>query len=131
MVGALWDPAIAHTGVVLLLVPADPLRPRRAHELPGWHPALAQVTPAAAWTAGDGQQEFRAACERLGLGSAVLRDYVKSMKRYWHLAACIPDAADRAAAWKVATRFRHMEEAARELGYRSPRATWCAVAAAS
>ena len=32
MVGALSELAIAHTGVVLLLVPADPLRPRRADE---------------------------------------------------------------------------------------------------
>ena len=30
MIGALSESAIARTGVVLLLVPADPLRPRRA-----------------------------------------------------------------------------------------------------
>ena len=59
----------------------------RAHELPGWHHALAPVTPATAWTAGDGEQEFRAACARLGPGPAVLRDYVKSMKHYWYEAA--------------------------------------------
>ena len=35
---------------------------RQAHELPGWHLALGPVTPAAAWTAGDGEQEFRSAC---------------------------------------------------------------------
>jgi hypothetical protein len=80
----------------------------RAHELPGWYPALAPVTPAAVWTAGDGEEEFRAACERLGPGPAVLRDYVKSMKHYWHEAAYIPDAAGRAAAWKVAARFREL-----------------------
>jgi ATP-grasp domain, R2K clade family 3 len=40
----------------------------------------------------------------------VLRDYVKSMKHYWHQAACIPDAADRAAAWQVAARFRELRE---------------------
>jgi hypothetical protein len=32
VIGALWEPAIAHTGVVLLLVTADPLHPRRADE---------------------------------------------------------------------------------------------------
>jgi hypothetical protein len=32
VVGALPELAIAHTGMVLLLVPADPLRPRRADE---------------------------------------------------------------------------------------------------
>jgi len=46
---------------------------------------------------------------RLGPGSAVLRDYVKSMKHHWHQAAYIPDAVDRAAAWKVAARFREDE----------------------
>jgi hypothetical protein len=83
---------------------------RRAHELPGWYQALAPVTPAAAWTAGDGEQEFRTACERLGPGPAVLRDYVKSMKHYWHEAAYISDVADHAATWKVASRFRELRE---------------------
>jgi hypothetical protein len=192
VIGALSELAVAHTGVVLLLVPADPLRPRRpdehfapeaaaardsghdvalidhdvlaepdgadravarvpddggaavyrgwmltssqyaglasalaargtdlrtsaaqyrqAHELPGWYPALAPLTPAAAWTAGDGEDDFHAACARLGPGPAVLRDYVKSMKHYWHEAAYIPDAADHAAAWQVAARFRELRE---------------------
>jgi hypothetical protein len=85
-------------------------RYRRAHELPGWYPALAPVTPAAAWTAGDSEREFRPACARLGPGPAVLRDYVKSMKHYWHEAAYIPDAADHATAWKIAARFRELRE---------------------
>jgi hypothetical protein len=83
---------------------------RRAHELPGWYSALAPVTPATVWTAGDDEQEFHAACERLGPGLAVMRDYVKSMKHYWNQAAYIPDVADRAAAWKVAARFRQLRE---------------------
>jgi hypothetical protein len=73
---------------------------QQAHELPGWHPALAAVAPQAAWTDGDGQAGFRTACERLGPGPAVLRDYVKSMKHHWHEAAYIPDLADAAAAWE-------------------------------
>jgi hypothetical protein len=40
----------------------------------------------------------------------VLRDYVKSMKHYWHEAAYIPDTAVHAAAWKVAARFRELRE---------------------
>jgi ATP-grasp domain, R2K clade family 3 len=40
----------------------------------------------------------------------VLRDYVKSMKHYWHEAAYIPDTADHAAAWKIAARFRELRE---------------------
>jgi ATP-grasp domain, R2K clade family 3 len=99
--------ALAARGAVLRTSSAQY---RRAHELPGWYRALALVTPAAAWTAGDGEQEFHAACARLGPGPAVLRDYVKSMKHYWHQAAYIPDTADRAAAWEVAARFRELRE---------------------
>jgi hypothetical protein len=40
----------------------------------------------------------------------VLRDYVKSMKHYWRQTAYIPDTADHAVAWKVATRFRELRE---------------------
>lgn len=99
--------AVGARGVTLRTSPAQY---RRAHELPGWYAALRPVSPAAVWTAGDGAQEFRSACERLGPGPAVLRDYVKSMKHYWHEAAYIPDAADHAAAWKVASRFRGLRE---------------------
>jgi hypothetical protein len=83
---------------------------QRAHELPGWHAALSIVTPEAEWTMGDGERDFKLACERLGQGPAVLRDYVKSMKRRWHEAAYIPDVADHTAAWKVASRFRELRE---------------------
>jgi hypothetical protein len=83
---------------------------RRAHELPGWHHALAAVTPQAAWTDGDDEAGFGLACKSLAAGPAVLRDYVKSMKHRWHEAAYIPDVADHAAAWKVASRFRELRD---------------------
>jgi ATP-grasp domain, R2K clade family 3 len=83
---------------------------QRAHELPGWHAALSPVTPQAEWTHGDSEQDFHLACERLGQGPAVLRDYVKSMKHHWHEAAYIPDVADHTPAWKVASRFRELRE---------------------
>jgi len=83
---------------------------QQAHELPGWYHALAPVTPEAEWTEGDGEREFLLACERVGPGSAVLRDYVKSMKHYWHEAVYIPDVADPAAACKVAARFRELRD---------------------
>ena len=47
---------------------------QRAHELPGWHAALSPVTPQAEWTNGDGEQDFKLACARLGQGPAVLRE---------------------------------------------------------
>ena len=83
---------------------------RRAHELPGWYPALANVTPPSVWTTGDQQDGFERACHELGPGPAVLRDYTKSMKHYWHEAAFIPDLADTPAAWTVAARFRQLRD---------------------
>jgi hypothetical protein len=103
---ALADAAAAK-GVALR---TSPIHYRQAHELPGWYQALAPVTPETVWTAGDGEPEFRMACERLGPGPAVLRDYVKSMKHYWREAAYIPDLADQAQAWQVAARFRELRE---------------------
>jgi hypothetical protein len=99
--------ALAARGVMLR---TSAVQYRQAHELPGWYPALAPVTPQAVWTDGDGEPGFRLACERLGAGPAVLRDYVKSMKHYWHEAAYIPDVADTVPAWKVAARFRELRE---------------------
>ncbi|WNV84658.1 ATP-grasp domain-containing protein [Umezawaea sp. Da 62-37] len=78
---------------------------RRAHELPGWYGGLAAVTPESVWTAGFGREGFDRARERSGAGPVVLRDYVKSMKHYWHEAAFIPEAGDGEAAWAVARRF--------------------------
>ena len=83
---------------------------QRGHELPGWYPALAPVTPPSAWTTGAGRAGFARACRDLGAGPAVVRDYTKSMKHYWHEAAFIPDLGDAAAAWRVASRFRQLRE---------------------
>ena len=77
---------------------------RRGHELPGWYAALSAFTPASAWTAGAGRDGFDAARCALGSGPAVVRDYSKSMKHYWHEATYIPDLADAATAWTVAQR---------------------------
>ncbi|MFI9631340.1 ATP-grasp domain-containing protein [Nocardia sp. NPDC051929] len=81
---------------------------RRAHELPGWYSALAEMTPRSVWTSGSGRAAFDHARRELGTGPVVLRDYTKSMKHYWHEAAFIPDAADPDAAWRVASRFREL-----------------------
>jgi hypothetical protein len=81
---------------------------RQAHELPDWYAALADFTPASRWTTGVDRAAFDAARQQLGDGPAVLRDYSKSMKHYWHEAAYIPDLADGAAAWQVAQRMREL-----------------------
>jgi hypothetical protein len=97
--------ALAQRNIVLR---TSPEQYRRAHELPGWYAALADVTPSTVWTRGDGRDDFTRACADLGRGPAVLRDYTKSMKHYWHEAAFIPQVADTAGAWTVASRFRQL-----------------------
>lgn len=82
---------------------------RRAHELPGWYDVLAPVTPESVWTKGFSYADFDLARASLGAGPAVLRDYTKSMKHYWHEAAFIPDLADDAA-WAVASRFVELRD---------------------
>jgi hypothetical protein len=81
---------------------------RRGHELPGWYPALTDLTPVSTWTTGTDRAAFDDARTRLGPGPAVLRDYTKSMKHHWHEAAYIPDLSDAAAAWSVAQRFAYL-----------------------
>jgi hypothetical protein len=104
---AVFADVLAERGVVLRTGAAQY---RRAHELPGWYAALAGVTPPAVWTTGDDRDAFERAAADLGPGPAVLRDYTKSMKHYWHEAVYIPDLADRAAAWAVASRFRELRD---------------------
>lgn len=81
---------------------------RRAHELPGWYDALAEFTPASVWTVGADRDDFAAAASALGPGPAVVRDYSKSMKHYWHEATYVPDLADADGAWAVARRLHEL-----------------------
>lgn len=76
----------------------SPEQYRTAHELPGWYPALAGVTPESRWdTGGDAAW--------LGSGAAVLRDHTKSLKHSWHEACLVPDVTDAVAARRVVDRF--------------------------
>ena len=97
--------ALAARGVALR---TGPEQYRRGHELPGWYAALEPFTPGSAWTSGAGREAFDRARAVLGGGAAVLRDYTKSMKHYWHEAAYVPDLADGPAAWSVARRLHEL-----------------------
>ncbi|MEU6076272.1 ATP-grasp domain-containing protein [Micromonospora sp. NPDC047074] len=99
---AAFAAALARRGVVLRTTGEQY---RRGHELPGWYPDLAELTPRSAWTVGTGRGDFDRARDALGGGAAVLRDFSKSMKHHWHEAAYIPDLDDGDAAWRVASRF--------------------------
>jgi hypothetical protein len=100
--------AALHQRGVILRTGAEQYR--QAHELPGWYYPLAALTPASVWTAGTEREAFDQARIALGCGPAVLRDYTKSMKHYWHEAMFIPDLADATRAWAVATRLRELRE---------------------
>ncbi len=93
---------------VRLLTGAD--RYRRAHELPGWYPSLVPFTPVSAWTVGSDPVDVDRIRRQLGAGPAVLRDYTKSLKHYWHEAAFIPDLADARTTREVVERFLHLRE---------------------
>ena len=99
------DTALASRGVRLR---TDAEQYRRAHELPGWYDALSAFTPTSLWTTGTDRHDFDTIRAELGPGPAVLRDYSKSMKHYWHEAAWIPDLTDAAQAWSVAERMAHL-----------------------
>jgi hypothetical protein len=99
--------ALAARGVVLRTTTEQY---RRAHELPGWYPGLAALTPPSVWTVDTDRASFDRARADLGPGAAVVRDHVKSMKNYWHEATYIPDLTDADAAWAVANRLRQLRE---------------------
>jgi len=99
---AAFAEALARRGVTLR---TSPTHYRRAHELPGWYPQVAELTAESVWTTGTGRDLFDSCRARLGSGPAVLRDYTKSLKHHWDEAVFIPDVADGEAAWRVAHRF--------------------------
>ena len=78
---------------------------RTAHELPGWYDTFRTVTPEAVVARGFAREDLVGCLGQLGHGPAVLRDYVKSAKHYWHEAAFVPDVTDVDRAWTVARRF--------------------------
>ena len=104
---AAFAEALAEKNIALR---TDPKQYQRAHELPGWYEALSSLTPESFWTHGPSLEGVRECCRQLRSGSAVLRDYSKSMKHYWNEAAFVPNVADSDAARKVAERFLELRE---------------------
>lgn len=79
-----------------------------AHHLPRWYSALSDFTPLSVWTQSDSFDEFESLLGELPDGAAVLKDYSKSEKHYWHEAMFIPDVRAKEHARKVAERFREL-----------------------
>jgi hypothetical protein len=80
---------------------------RRAHELPGWYPAFAALTPPSVWLPlrpGEipAPQTLTALAAPLGDGPAIVKDYVKSRKHEWTEACFVPSPAELP---RVATTF--------------------------
>jgi hypothetical protein len=99
--------ALADRGVTLR-TNADEYR--AAHELPGWYRELSPATPESVWTEGPDLEALAALADQFGGGPAVLRDFSKSLKHYWHEAAYLPDVADAAAVRRVAERFLELRD---------------------
>ncbi|MET9956878.1 ATP-grasp domain-containing protein [Streptomyces sp. NPDC006339] len=107
---AALEAALAERGRTLLTPPAAY---RRAHELPGWYPAFADVTPHSAWIPGGGMPGdaalARAVAELGGRGPAIVKDYVKSRKHEWAEACFLPDLADTDGLRRVVGRFVELQ----------------------
>ncbi|WP_405161624.1 ATP-grasp domain-containing protein [Nocardia sp. NBC_01499] len=99
--------ALAARGTPLIV---DPASYRAAHELPGWYPTFAPLTPASRWQASSPGRVPEAAtlsalAAALGAGPGIVKDYVKSAKHAWDTACYIPDLADTARLHQVVAAF--------------------------
>jgi hypothetical protein len=90
---------------------------RMAHHLPRWFDAVKDHTPQSAWTTTDSEGELLEALRRLPRGAAVLKDYSKSEKHYWHEAMFIPDTSEESNALNIAARFRELRGESFDVGY--------------
>jgi hypothetical protein len=79
---------------------------KAAHELPGWYEIFAALTPRSVWVP-IGRVDTIADVVRgaLRTGPGVVKDYVKSMKHYWHEAAYVSDLHDQHALGGVVSRL--------------------------
>ncbi|MBV1850909.1 ATP-grasp domain-containing protein [Catellatospora sp. NEAU-YM18] len=104
--------ALARRGAALRVPPGDY---RAAHELPGWYAHFAAVTPDSVWLpwppgVPPSVDEVAALVAPLGMGPAVVKDYVKSRKHEWDEACFIPELADTAHAYRVVARMVELQD---------------------
>ncbi|XAY05935.1 hypothetical protein DSM112329_02796 [Paraconexibacter sp. AEG42_29] len=92
----------AARGVRLL---TDPDQYARAHHLPGWQATFAELTPHSVWLPlpVDVNEAVRTVAQLAG--SAIVKDYVKTVKHLWDTAVFIPDTKDPVAVRDVIKAF--------------------------
>jgi hypothetical protein len=103
--------AVGRRGGGLLVTPDEY---RAAHELPGWYPTFAEITPPSVWrptssTEVPAPEELAALAGRLKAGPAIVKDYVKSRKHEWERACFIPDLAHTARLRQIVQRFAELQ----------------------
>ncbi|MGW5440220.1 ATP-grasp domain-containing protein [Nocardia asteroides] len=86
----------------------------KAHELPGWYEAFAELTPRARWTEtkpGEvlGESVVSGLAGSLGAGAGIVKDYVKSRKDEWDTACYVPDLRDVVALRRIVGRFVELQ----------------------
>ncbi|MFI6166754.1 ATP-grasp domain-containing protein [Nocardia sp. NPDC051052] len=104
--------ALSRRGAALIV---DPGRYRTAHELPGWYPTFAEVTPASVWRPTEPGEMVEAGkltelVQPLPPGPGIVKDYVKSRKDEWHQACFIPDLTESAGLTRIVRRFVELQE---------------------
>lgn len=104
--------ALRRRGTALVV---SPEQYRTAHELPGWYPAFAGITPPSAWRpAAPGEnmaaEDLAVLAEALPPGPGIVKDYVKSRKHEWEQACFLPDLADTEGLTRVVRRFVELQE---------------------
>jgi hypothetical protein len=88
----------------------QPDKYRAGHELPGWYSAVDELSPRSIWTDDDNLDELIQRAARWPVELAILRDFTKSMKHYWHEACFVPNVHDPVGLRRVAGRFRELRD---------------------
>ncbi|MEU5408688.1 ATP-grasp domain-containing protein [Nocardia asteroides] len=86
----------------------------KAHELPGWYEAFAELTPRSRWMEtkpGEvlGESVVAGLAGSLGVGAGIVKDYVKSRKDEWDTACYVPDLRDVGALRHIVARFVELQ----------------------